>query len=129
LGCRFPSVRKVLARMTPRPILFIHGERDSYIPVEQSRLLYAQSPQPKYLWIVEGAKHNHSVSIEPEEYTCRTVEFFDRYLAGLDDPANMYHESRFAELALGGMADSLRTAADRGYRPSTTASLQSIDDA
>lgn len=101
LGCTFPSVRKALTRMAPRPILFIHGERDSYIPVEQSRLLYALSPQPKYLWIVPQAKHNQSVAVEPEEYTRRTVEFFDRYLAGIDDPANMYHERRFAELARG----------------------------
>lgn len=101
LGCTFPSVRKVLTRITPRPILFIHGERDSYIPVEQSRLLYALSTQPKYIWVVPDAKHNQAVSVEPEEYSRRTVEFFDRYLAGIDDPANMYHERRFAELAHG----------------------------
>ena len=54
-------------RMVPRPILFIHGGRDSYIPVEQSRLLYAQSAQPRYLWIVPGAKHNQSVVVEPDD--------------------------------------------------------------
>ena len=120
LGCTFPSVRKVLGRMTPRPVLFIHGERDSYIPVEQSRLLYALSAQPKYLWIVPGAKHNQSVAVEPDEYARRTVEFFDRYLAGIDDPNNMYHESRFAELALGELAYSLRSDANLGYAPRPT---------
>lgn len=104
LGCTFPSVRKVLTRITPRPILFIHGERDSYIPVEQSRLLYALATQPKYLWVVEDAKHNQAVSVEPEEYARRTVDFYDRYLAGIDDPTNMYHERRFADLAHGVIA-------------------------
>src|SRR5204863_7161534 len=42
--CSFPSVRKAILRMTPRPMLFIHGEKDSYLPVEQSRLLYALAP-------------------------------------------------------------------------------------
>lgn len=99
--CIFPSVRKVLTRMIPRPMLFIHGERDSYIPVEQSRLLYALSAQPKYLWIVPGAKHNQCVAVRPAEYARRTVQFFDRYLARIDDPDNMFNEGRLQEIARG----------------------------
>jgi len=85
LGCSFPSVRKALMHSAPgRPILFIHGERDSYIPVEQSKLLYELAPTPKYLWVVPGAKHNQSVVVCPEAYADRTVRFFDRFLAGLE---------------------------------------------
>lgn len=99
LKCTFPSVRKALIRMTPRPILFIHGERDSYIPVDQTRLLYAQSPQPRYLWIVANAKHNQSVDVQPEEYGRRIVQFFDRYLMRRPATDNMYNNGRFEELA------------------------------
>jgi uncharacterized protein len=82
LHCTFPSVRKALMRMSaPRPILFIHGERDSYIPVEQSQLLYDLAPGPKSLWVVPGAKHNQSVIIRPEYYALRTVSFFNEHLA------------------------------------------------
>jgi len=82
LHCNFPSVRKALKRMAPgRPILLIHGERDSYIPVQQSQLLYDLAPGPKWLWIVPGAKHNQSVVICPEYYAARTVAFFDEHLA------------------------------------------------
>lgn len=109
--CRYPSVRKTLTRMLPRPMLFVHGERDSYIPVEQSRLLYALSAQPKYLWVVHGAKHNQSVDIVPEEYARRTVEFLDRYLAHRDDSGNMYKEGRFVEFALGELAGRSQLAA------------------
>jgi pimeloyl-ACP methyl ester carboxylesterase len=112
--CVFPSVRKILTRMIPRPMLFIHGERDSYIPVEQSRLLYALSAQPKYLWIVSGAKHNQSVALRPTEYSRRTVQFFDRYLAKIDDPNNMYHEGRFQEIARGANASRLLPATADG---------------
>jgi len=83
-GCRFPSVRKVIRRLTPRPMLFIHGEKDSYLPVEQSRRLYALAPQPKHLWIAPGARHNQAVIHHPEFYAELTVGFFDRHLAGAE---------------------------------------------
>lgn len=79
--CRFPSVRKAIRRMVPRPILFIHGEKDSYLPVEQSRLLYALAGQPKLLWIAPEARHNQAVIHHPEQYARLTTTFFERYLA------------------------------------------------
>lgn len=79
--CRFPSVRKAILRITPRPILFIHGEKDSYLPVEQSRLLYALAAQPKQIWIAPGARHNQAVVLHPELYAAITGEFFDKHLA------------------------------------------------
>lgn len=82
VGCRFPSVRRALQNMQPRPILFIHGKRDSYIRVDQTNILYDEAPDPKYLWIVEGAKHNQSVIVEPKQYAARTIAFFRKYLAG-----------------------------------------------
>ena len=90
-GCSFPSVQRAIGRMIPRPMLFIHGGRDSYIPELQSRLLYAVAPQPRYLWIVSGARHNQSVVTQPGEYARRTIAFFDEYLgvraAHAADPA------------------------------------------
>ncbi len=82
LGRKFPSVRRSLKEMHPRPIFFIHGQKDSYIREDQTRLLYEQAPQDKFLWIVPNAKHNQSVSVQPEQYAARTVAFFRKYLAG-----------------------------------------------
>lgn len=78
--CRFPSVRKVIRRMAPRPVLFVHGQRDSYLPVEQSRRLYALAGQPKHLWIAPDARHNEAAVRHPERYAHLTTSFFDRYL-------------------------------------------------
>lgn len=80
LGCEFLSVRKALMRSLPRPILFIHGERDSYIPAEQARWLYNLASHPKYLWIVPEARHNQAVAVCPALYAQRTLAFFNRYL-------------------------------------------------
>lgn len=78
-GCRFPSVRKAIARMSPRPILFIHGERDSYLPVEQSRRLYALAAQPKTLWVAPGARHNQAAVVHPDKYAHLTLTFLNSY--------------------------------------------------
>src|SRR5918911_5782303 len=47
---------KAVARIAPRPILFIHGDADTRIPVEHSRRLLAAAQNPAAeLWIVPGA--------------------------------------------------------------------------
>ncbi|MHC4986360.1 MAG: alpha/beta hydrolase, partial [Planctomycetota bacterium] len=84
LGCKYPSVSRALKEMEPRPILFIHGQKDSYIRVEQTNHLYGQAPSPKYLWVVPNAKHNQSVIVQPTDYAARTTAFFQRHLAGED---------------------------------------------
>jgi pimeloyl-ACP methyl ester carboxylesterase len=90
--CTFPSVVKAIRRMSPRPMYFIHGERDSYLPVELSRLLYALAPQPKHFWAAPRAKHNQAVTMHPEKYARLTVSFFDRHLG---DASARISPSRF----------------------------------
>ncbi len=84
-GCRFPSVRKAIRRLGPKPIFLIHGEKDGFIPVSQSQLLYGLAQGTRYLWIVPAAKHNQSVVVQPRQYAERTVRFFDQHLAGRTD--------------------------------------------
>lgn len=86
--CSYPSVRKALTRLKGVPIFMIHGEKDSYIPVSQTHMLYAIAGRPKYIWTVPGAKHNQSVIAEPEQYAVKTLEFFNRHLAGLEPPTD-----------------------------------------
>lgn len=79
--CQFPSVRKASVRLGRTPILLIHGEKDSYIPIGQSQALYDLAEGPKYLWIVPGAKHNQSIVVKPGEYARRVLRFFQEHLA------------------------------------------------
>lgn len=97
-GCSFQSVQRAIMRMMPRPMLFIHGARDSYISESQSRLLYAVASQPRHLWIVPRAKHNQSVVVAPQDYARRTVDFFDLYLAGQPRPDNSYRAAQWPPL-------------------------------
>ncbi|MDR0939430.1 MAG: alpha/beta hydrolase [Mediterranea sp.] len=62
------------------PMLFIHGDRDTYVPTWMVYSLYDAKPQPKELWIVPGAEHAISYLENMKEYTERTRAFTERYL-------------------------------------------------
>lgn len=87
MGCKYPSVKKTLPSMTPRPIMFIHGRRDSYIPVQQSLRLHQLASEPKRMLLVADAKHNQSVIVAPGEYARQTLAFFQKYLATVETGA------------------------------------------
>ena len=63
------------------PVLLIHGDRDSQIPVENSKVLYEASDKNlTELWLVEGADHGYSYASNPDKYEKRVLEFFDEHL-------------------------------------------------
>jgi dipeptidyl aminopeptidase/acylaminoacyl peptidase len=69
-----------VAQIAPRPILFIHGDRDALIPVDHARRLASAAGSPHELWIVPDAGHARGHSRGPEEYERRVVDFFRRHL-------------------------------------------------
>ena len=66
------------AKIGPRAVFFIHGERE----IERSRgqKQYTAAVQPRQLWIVPNAGHGDYLSAAPQEYPRRLVEFFEMYL-------------------------------------------------
>lgn len=80
-GCSFPSVRRAIMRMNRMPMLFIHGEKDSYIPFAQCQSLFDLAYGPKSLWIVPDARHNQCAKTNPGEYFRRIVSFLDEHLS------------------------------------------------
>jgi dipeptidyl aminopeptidase/acylaminoacyl peptidase len=79
----FTAIRPIdsVAKITPRPIFFIHGEADETIPVAHAyRLLQASQNSQDELWIVPGAGHTKSYITHPEEYISRVTTFFDTAL-------------------------------------------------
>ncbi len=78
--CDFPSARKTLKQMRNVPVFLIHGKRDSYIRAEQAKILFDIAAGDRYLWVVDGAKHNQAVEIQPQLYSARTIAYFDKYL-------------------------------------------------
>jgi pimeloyl-ACP methyl ester carboxylesterase len=79
LSCRFPSIEKAAAQLSPRPWLMIHGAKDAYIGPEIAERLWAEAGEPKELWIVPGAKHNRCREVDAVGYAGRVESFLARY--------------------------------------------------
>jgi pimeloyl-ACP methyl ester carboxylesterase len=74
---QFEPVRWV-GRITPRPILFIHGELDLYLP--DFNELFAAAHEPKEAWRLPGVDHTKASEAQPEEFYRRVVGFFQQNL-------------------------------------------------
>jgi fermentation-respiration switch protein FrsA (DUF1100 family) len=44
-------------KISPRPLLLVHGDADELIPLEHAHKLYNKAKEPKELKIIPGAKH------------------------------------------------------------------------
>jgi fermentation-respiration switch protein FrsA (DUF1100 family) len=48
------------ARISPAPVLIVHGDQDEFFPVDHAEQLYAGAREPKELWIIPGFGHAES---------------------------------------------------------------------
>ena len=62
------------------PMLFIHGDRDTYVPYAMMARLYEAKPEPKERWTARGSIHAMSYHDHPAEYTARVTRFVNRYI-------------------------------------------------
>ncbi len=71
-----------------QPMLFIHGDKDTYVPFSMLKPLYDAKTRPvdqqgkveKELWITSGTEHAESFKDYPEEYTRRVRAFVGKYM-------------------------------------------------
>ncbi len=63
------------------PVLYIHGDADTIVPVQMGRRLYEASPEPKEWYEIRGAGHNDTLSIGGDEYFRRLVAFVRKHVA------------------------------------------------
>jgi pimeloyl-ACP methyl ester carboxylesterase len=74
---QYEPIRRV-GQISPRPILFIHGDHDPYLPNFDE--LYTATRQPKELWRLPEAGHCNASQFYPEEHARRVNEYFKQYL-------------------------------------------------
>lgn len=60
-----------------RPIFYIHGSIDSFVPTEMAHRLFNSKSSKKRLWIAEGAEHAESYKKNKEEYLNRIRNFLN----------------------------------------------------
>lgn len=63
-----------------KPMIFIHGDSDDFVPTSMVYKVYEAKPEPKELWIVPDTDHANSYKNHPEDYTKRVKQFVDKYI-------------------------------------------------
>ncbi len=85
-GIDFYAVRPVdiVASIAPRPIFFIHGTSDTYVPPSNMDTLATAARTGSHAnvqtWLVPGADHAQSFNTEGAVYVDRVVAFYDAAL-------------------------------------------------
>lgn len=62
-------------KKSTHPMLFIHGDKDDFVPTWMVYPLYEAKPEPKTLWIAPGSDHAKAYQDHPEEYTEQVRRF------------------------------------------------------
>ena len=70
-----------VGQVAPRPVFFIHGDRDPYVTVDDVEALYTATGEPKQLWRVADAGHRRVDQVHPAEYRESVLRFFKQYVA------------------------------------------------
>lgn len=72
------SPLKQVAKCT-KPMLFIHGDKDTFVPTWMVYPLYEAKPHPKKLWIAPGSGHAFAYRDHRKEYIKKVEKFVNQY--------------------------------------------------
>ncbi|HET7317777.1 MAG TPA: alpha/beta hydrolase, partial [Nitrospirota bacterium] len=67
-----------IAQVSPVPVLVIHGEMDTVVPVHHAEALFDAARPPKELWLVPAEGHVRSFANDIVRQ--QTVEYLERVL-------------------------------------------------
>lgn len=62
------------------PILMIHGDADKFVPYSMLEPLFEVALEPKFKYVVSGARHGESYFIDPKKYQAVVSDFISEYM-------------------------------------------------
>jgi len=78
-GFRTVAPIEYIGRISPKPLLLVHGESDDVVPVEHVKRLYAKAGRPREKLVLPGAGHR----LRQDERAILAVMSWLRKLAGM----------------------------------------------
>ena len=63
------------------PVLVLHGDADTIVPLSQGKRVYHAAPEPKFFYRIPGAGHNDTYLIGGERYFERWMSFIEYCLS------------------------------------------------
>ncbi|EFH89743.1 alpha/beta hydrolase [Ktedonobacter racemifer] len=87
-GYHFNQVEPLrdIGRIAPRPVLIIHGLKDSIVNPNDAPLLYKAAGNPKELWLLPDVDHCGAYFEDRVAYVNKLVNFFNLYLKEMPAP-------------------------------------------
>jgi fermentation-respiration switch protein FrsA (DUF1100 family) len=81
-GYHFHQVEPLrdIGHLAPRPILLIHGLKDTVVDPQDAPLLYNAAGEPKELWLLPHAEHCGAYFEDRVAYVQKVSAFFDLHL-------------------------------------------------
>ncbi|WP_106768983.1 alpha/beta hydrolase [Paenibacillus faecalis] len=80
-GFSFEQVSPIRSvRESDLPVMFIHGDNDTYVPTRMSQEMYEVKPGPKKLVLIEGAIHANAYHINPHQYRKEVRAFLHEHM-------------------------------------------------
>jgi uncharacterized protein len=76
------SLKELVGRIAPTPVLFIYGEQGQDGERNLNPTYYRSAGEPKEIWEVPGSGHVGGIDARPTEYEQRVIGFFDDALLG-----------------------------------------------
>ncbi|HVB75141.1 MAG TPA: alpha/beta hydrolase [Ktedonobacteraceae bacterium] len=111
-GYHFNQVEPLrdIAKIAPRPILIIHGGKDTLVDPRDGPLLYDAAQEPKEIWMLPDADHCGVYFQDRAAYVNKIIEFFDLHLKNVAQlrlmdgslPVQREQETKQAETPGGG---------------------------
>lgn len=68
----------VVAKVSPIPLLIIHGDQENIVPLPHGQALFAAAAQPKEMWVVPNG--GHIEAFRHKEYQERLLQYLGRIL-------------------------------------------------
>jgi len=74
------SPKDFIEKLTPTPLLVVHGTRDEVVPFSQGRQLFETAAEPKTLFEVKSGRHGTALSENDGAYRKKMIEWLDEIL-------------------------------------------------
>ena len=75
IGIRYDSLAKI--RGISAPLLVLHGDQDTVVPIKYGKLLFDAASRPKEFYTIAGAGHNDTYIVGGQEYFTTLSKFIE----------------------------------------------------
>ena len=76
------SPKDFVSKLSPVPLLVVHGDADEVVPVSQGLQLYQNAAQPKTLFQVKSGRHGSALSNDGGAYRKKMIAWLDGVMKG-----------------------------------------------